>query len=678
MSTEAFLIEVDDKGSINRVVRDLGNLGRAGESVQRTALGIGTALKAVATGLAVNEVRKSIDAYTELRNSLVSVTQSSAQLGQVHQALRAVTLQTLTPTAQLAATYKELAGATGEYGLSTKQLVGLTRTLSEAFALEGSQGIGAFAAALDRGTVSSREMKSILQENQPIADALKDKFHATSAELIILAEHGRVAGSDLLEAVGGAQEKIQENFDRLEPTVSQVFGLVIDEGRNATAELIRMALGGDKATASLRKFPATARESFAVLAEAGGRGFDAISDFTHQAIGSFDEFGATVTLTFHSVLNEVYRLVNSSSAALDSLNFAAFKAKYALGLANANARPADLATHLAPFDLTKDANALSKSKVPFSPSTSGAAFGDQLASKIRATTKAENDMAGAVEKETRATATSAAAQREHLARFSARLTLTDRIREETNRLANLQGDLNALLKEGAITEGEFNRELRQAGISADTLSAAFEGLSSSFSAVDLGLGALGRSIGDELVGSLDTASKALADFALSGFRNLDDFRTAAAKMLEDLGRDLLAMAIKAALAKLIVRSVSGISGLFGGADTGTGAGADFGGELTAGGGASSGSTFGLADGGSVFPGRPTLVGELGPEVYTPNAGGTITPNDKIGRSAPQAPPTVNVLFTTEDVTSAMSTSQGESTIVRAIVKNRQALKGILS
>jgi lambda family phage tail tape measure protein len=69
-----------------------------------------------------------------------------------------------------------------------------------------------------------------------------------------------------------------------------------------------------------------------------------------------------------------------------------------------------------------------------------------------------------------------------------------------------------------------------------------------------------------------------------------------------------------------------VGGLFGGL------GSLFGGGSNPFGGYGSGSGFlgGFAAGGSVVGNRPILVGERGPELFTPNSGGSITANDQMG------------------------------------------------
>lgn len=71
-----------------------------------------------------------------------------------------------------------------------------------------------------------------------------------------------------------------------------------------------------------------------------------------------------------------------------------------------------------------------------------------------------------------------------------------------------------------------------------------------------------------------------------------------------------------------------IANIFGGASGGGGGGGGLMGGLLGG----IGKIFGFASGGVVGANSPILVGERGPEIFTPGSGGTITPNNQIGGS----------------------------------------------
>lgn len=84
------------------------------------------------------------------------------------------------------------------------------------------------------------------------------------------------------------------------------------------------------------------------------------------------------------------------------------------------------------------------------------------------------------------------------------------------------------------------------------------------------------------------------------------------------------------LAEMLIRSEFRklLANLFPGAGGGAGAGGSILGSIL-------GSLVGFANGGNVTGGRPIIVGERGPEVWTPPANGTIIPNHMLGGSQTQ-------------------------------------------
>jgi lambda family phage tail tape measure protein len=73
---------------------------------------------------------------------------------------------------------------------------------------------------------------------------------------------------------------------------------------------------------------------------------------------------------------------------------------------------------------------------------------------------------------------------------------------------------------------------------------------------------------------------------------------------------------------------SNIFGLMGGGGGAGGSGG--GGGLLASAGKWLGGLMGFANGGPVVGGQPIIVGEKGPEIFTPNGGGSVTPNSQLG------------------------------------------------
>ena len=160
---------------------------------------------------------------------------------------------------------------------------------------------------------------------------------------------------------------------------------------------------------------------------------------------------------------------------------------------------------------------------------------------------------------------------------------------------------------------------------------------------------IGRSAQRELSGLL---ADPLAD-------GLDELPLRFARVLQQLAADALAAEIFQ-----ILRN-------FGSSGTGGGAGgfAQFVGGLFGG---------GFAAGGQVSGGRPIIVGERGPELFTPPGAGAIQPNININQAA-QAPPQIQIINTidTAAITGAFNSGEGDTVLLNRIGARRTAFRSAL-
>ena len=91
--------------------------------------------------------------------------------------------------------------------------------------------------------------------------------------------------------------------------------------------------------------------------------------------------------------------------------------------------------------------------------------------------------------------------------------------------------------------------------------------------------------------------------------------------------------------------------------------------------AASGASFGgtRADGGPVNSGRSYLVGERGPEMFTPNQGGRIVPNDAMGSQQQAQPIRIVNAYDDGHIDDYLGSDSGERKIINAVRRNKRAL-----
>ncbi len=195
--------------------------------------------------------------------------------------------------------------------------------------------------------------------------------------------------------------------------------------------------------------------------------------------------------------------------------------------------------------------------------------------------------------------------------------LLDEIRTPTQKYAEELEKVNILNEEGRFTSEQYDLVLKK--LRENFVQSSNGLVQYAYAAQDL--------------------NKQLENVAISGLRNLEDalvgvltgtmsvkdaFRSMALSIVQDLVRIQVQRSITGPLA-------DALGGLIGG------------GVKTTGGNLGSGLRVpGAAIGGSVSAGSPYVVGERGPELFVPNASGSIVANDKMGGGVPTIVQNINI------------------------------------
>jgi len=225
--------------------------------------------------------------------------------------------------------------------------------------------------------------------------------------------------------------------------------------------------------------------------------------------------------------------------------------------------------------------------------------------------------------------------------------LLDEIKGPAEEFALQVEALNVLFKEGKITLEEYNDklaelELEKAGEKVTDFAQTFD---SAFS----------------------KAGDTLFDFVTDGEA---DFNGLVVSILDDLQK----LAFEMAASELFGEGGS-LAGLGGG-----GGGSSFGGGGAMGAGGMVGSLLGswvrgYADGGRPPIGRPSVVGEQGPEIFVPDSAGVIVPNNEINVSAPNVNvDNYNMIEPGEVMDSSLQTPRGRKSFMNFIRENRSEIK----
>lgn len=233
--------------------------------------------------------------------------------------------------------------------------------------------------------------------------------------------------------------------------------------------------------------------------------------------------------------------------------------------------------------------------------------------------------------------------------------------------------VNDAIKAGALTAQEAVPILEQVTQAyTDALAELNAQSATGFAALGEGFKLAITDLGESLGTETDIIAQGFTDAFGAAGSALKEFVTTGKTDIRALASEIISAASAAVGKLLLLRALQGIGGALGGASGGGGFLGQLGGLLSGFGGA-------RATGGPVSPGRSFLVGERGPELFTPPETGRVVPTDALGG---MAQPTVNVQVVNVDdpssVPKAMSTKAGEQVVLNTIQRNASRLREILA
>jgi len=240
------------------------------------------------------------------------------------------------------------------------------------------------------------------------------------------------------------------------------------------------------------------------------------------------------------------------------------------------------------------------------------------------------------------------------------------LRTSTEQLALHQRAVNQLYAEGRIDAEELRLEQNKLTAENYRAAGALGELAAAFLVIDTSARALVQGIGSDLVQAVDAAAGALADFAISGFRDVEALKAALSSLLKDLAKQIVQLIIKFIILRTIQAALSGL------ASSGGATGSEVGNEegLT-------GANFVQHQGGGPAErGRPLVVGEHGRELFVPPSQGNIVPNNQLSEGSVVHVQVVNVQDP-DEIPSALNTPGGQKAILNVLGKNRESVRAIV-
>lgn len=705
MANEVLHISVQDDGSARVVARNLENLGKAGGKAESSVAFLRKALVGIGTAAVIRQLVSMNDEFTRMTNTL-KTNAGPGGIGQVNGVLNelaAIAARTRSGLGATVETFDTLVDATERLGVSNQRLLPITETALKLFRIGGQDAgqaagsVKALGAALASNDFS-RGISTLLRTNLDFANAVAKGFGTSAEELKKFAKDGRLTADSFIASL----EKIKSETD----STFALTGSTIAEASTEAADAVGLLVGRFFDTTNNGKIVTSTISDVAsqirTLAGDAGR-MDAAGRATLGFLEDVIQRGRVVIRVLQEVGTTILTLANATPGAVlnriasgQSLGDA-FSESIGPLQEQIKAFPGFISElermSVAPI-FSKAGGVSTPGPTPAASSTGGGVDPNSLLAPGRASIASQAE-------ELRKQAQAAQTAAESFARLRAEQdpliaagqkyseglrTITEVLHlnliGSDEAVAGLKG-ITAELTEArnassrAALEGfeKLRAQLDPAVAIGQEYATTIQTINAALAA-NPSLGAeAARMVGlatdqqkkalDQLKGStplmdgiamsFDSALESLVNFTKTGEANIAEF---ASSVVSDLQKIVIKM--------FLVRALTSLAGAAGGASSG------FGSFLTT---VASGIAGTRADGGSVSAGRTYLVGERGPELFTPPTRGSIVPNEGMGGK--QAV-NLSVALDPSNFTDMIQTREGENAILTLIQTNRGRLREILN
>lgn len=688
-------IVADPTRALQATARVQAGLTKTENAADKLRTTLTRAFTATAVLILARQLQQLLDTFANYQNRLRLVTSSTADLSRVTAELFAIANRTRSTFQGTAELFNRLALASRELGRTQGELLQFTESLNQAIILSGASaqeaqaGLIQLSQGLASGTLRGDELRSVLEQLPAVADVIAKGMGVTRGQLRLLGEQGKISADAVLDAFKKAREELNEKFATTVPTLGQAFTVLgntilqvlgtFDQAIGASSSLARgivflsdqlkvfatnlvtgAAVAVDSVVGFFRGMFEAVATIFDSLAHEPEHAYEIMKKATRDAVefmlDVFLAFGKTVRQIFVRTFQEIGSIIANTGSALGALSVGKFDAaeqfanniedsltrirgsvqNFGLEFKN-NLKVLQDVDLLPPVELSDGARDLG--------ARVGAAFREGMEQGVGALDFAKKFVAALTPEKLNPNRTMAlppsvdrlTPQEQELER---KLDITEKINEQETMLNNilaqrpdLQNEINDAFEQLRLKGLEASKDL------GDGFTRAFIKIKQE--AEDL------AAVGESVVNAFaDNATDALVKFAETGKFEFKEF---ARSLLSDLTRIIARL--------LIVQALSALGGATGITTTGGG----------------------LAHGGTTQPGHSYIVGEEGPELFTPGRTGAVTPNPA---SVPSAPPQVNLQVVNVDdpnlIPQTINNGEADEAVLNLLARNKERAKQVLS
>lgn len=189
--------------------------------------GVRTALATIGVGALAHEVVELGDTWTQVGNRLAFAGVSASRLATVQQVVANIASETRNDLDATADLFARMYRSSQDLGASLTQVARVTEIVSKALAgaaqSERQGAVRQLGQALGSGRLQGDELRSILENSRPLADAIAREFNTNVGNLRKLGQAGVLESRRVFHAIEAAGDQIDASFARTQLTVADSF-----------------------------------------------------------------------------------------------------------------------------------------------------------------------------------------------------------------------------------------------------------------------------------------------------------------------------------------------------------------------------------------------------------------------------------------------------------------------
>lgn len=210
----------------------------------RSSLGfLQSGLASVAAGLGVTAVVQYMDAWSRMTGRLAAAKVPMEDIADIQNKIVEIAIRSRTPLEAVGNLYSRIARSSEALGVSQEEvgrateIIAMALKTSGATAQETTSSLIQLSQALQKGTLNGDELRSILEQSPPLANAIAREFGTTVGNLQKMGAEGKLFATRVMKAILDSGREVERSFRAMPMTVADAWTNLLTRVEEYVGEL---------------------------------------------------------------------------------------------------------------------------------------------------------------------------------------------------------------------------------------------------------------------------------------------------------------------------------------------------------------------------------------------------------------------------------------------------------